>query len=75
MGPRPLLIDKWQLAPEELVRFLIPRMPRYMVPRYVELVTALPHTEATNRVRKVELREDPFNAATWDREAAGVTVE
>ena len=63
------------VAPEELIRFLIPRMPRYMVPRYVELVTELPHTEATNRVRKVELREDPFTDATWDREAAGITVD
>ncbi len=57
--------------PEALIEFLVARMPRYMVPRYVEFVAGLPHTEATNRVRKVELREDPFNAATWDREAAG----
>ncbi len=63
------------IDPGELVRFLVPRMPRYMVPRYVELVASLPHTEATNRVRKVELREDPFNDRTWDREAAGMAVE
>jgi carnitine-CoA ligase len=56
---------------ERLIDFLVPRMPHYMVPRYVELVAELPHTEATNRVRKVELRESPFNAATWDRESRG----
>ena len=33
-----------ELAPEELIEFLVPRMPRFMVPRYVELVDALPKT-------------------------------
>jgi crotonobetaine/carnitine-CoA ligase len=62
------------VTPGELIDFLAPRMPRYMVPRYVELVDSLPHTEATNRVRKVELRADPFNDATWDREASGIVL-
>ena len=62
------------VTPGELIDFLAPRMPRYMVPRYVELVESLPHTEATNRVRKVELRADPFNDATWDREASGIVL-
>jgi crotonobetaine/carnitine-CoA ligase len=63
-----------QLEPAELIRFLIPRMPRYMVPRFVEIVSELPKTEATQRVRKVELRQSPMTPATWDREAAGVEV-
>ncbi|MCC7410069.1 MAG: AMP-binding protein [Gammaproteobacteria bacterium] len=62
------------LGAEELVRFLIPRMPRFMVPRYVEFVDALPRTVASRQIRKVELRADPVNANTWDREAAGVVV-
>src|SRR5581483_7605572 len=44
----------------ELVEFLIPRMPRFMVPRYVEFVD--------------ELRERGHTASTWDRDAAGVVV-
>jgi crotonobetaine/carnitine-CoA ligase len=63
-----------RLTPQELLEFLIPRMPRYMVPRFIELVSELPHTEATNRVRKVELRAQPFTEGTWDRDAAGIVV-
>jgi crotonobetaine/carnitine-CoA ligase len=63
-----------ELSPEELIHFLIPRMPRFMVPRYVELVAEFPKTEATLRVKKYELRVDAINAATWDREAAGIRI-
>jgi len=63
-----------ELTPEELAGYLIPRMPRFMVPRYIEMADELPKTQATMKVRKVELRHDPFNEATWDREAAGITV-
>jgi carnitine-CoA ligase len=61
-----------ELDPAELVTWLAARMPRFMVPRYVEVVAELPKTDATFRTRKVELRADPLNARTWDREAAGV---
>jgi crotonobetaine/carnitine-CoA ligase len=57
------------LMARELIDFLIPRMPRYMVPRFVEFVPSLPKTEATLRVQKVKLRERPLNENTWDREA------
>jgi crotonobetaine/carnitine-CoA ligase len=63
-----------ELTPKELVEFLIPKMPHYMVPRFVELVTALPKTEATMRVQKAKLRENARNERTWDREAAGLAV-
>jgi len=62
------------LSPEDLIHFLIPRMPRFMIPRYVELVSELPKTEATLRVKKYLLRDNPTNEATWDREAAGIKV-
>ncbi len=57
------------LDPAELCAFLEPRMPKFMLPRYVELVAALPKTDATFRTRKVELRAAGITAATWDREA------
>jgi crotonobetaine/carnitine-CoA ligase len=60
------------IDPAELIEFLIPTMPRFMIPRYVEVVDALPKTP-TMRVRKVELRE-ALGAGVWDREAAGVEL-
>jgi crotonobetaine/carnitine-CoA ligase len=66
--------DGKPVDPVELIEFLIPRLPRFMVPRYVEQYDALPKTEATMRVQKAKLREVPFTDTTWDREAAGIMV-
>jgi carnitine-CoA ligase len=63
-----------RLTAEQLVRDLITTMPRFMVPRYVEFCDSLPKTEATQRVKKLELRAHPLNARTWDRESAGIQV-
>jgi crotonobetaine/carnitine-CoA ligase len=54
--------------PAALLEALAARMPRFMVPRYLEFVEELPRTEATLRVQKVKLRERPFNDRTWDRQ-------
>lgn len=62
------------LSEQALVEWLIPLMPRFMVPRYVELVADFPRTEASMKIRKGELRAQPLTDATWDREAAGVVV-
>lgn len=62
-----------ELTAEELTRFVIPRLPHYMVPRYLEFVDELPRTP-TGKVRKVELREKGVGAATWDRDRAGIRV-
>ncbi len=62
------------LDPEDLIRFLIPRMPDFMIPRYVEIADALPITP-TNKVRKKELREKGVTSDTWDRVAAGVKIK
>ena len=62
--PRPGM----SVAPDDLVAFLAPRIPRYMVPRYVEVAESLPKTP-TEKVRKAMLRERGATAATWDREA------
>ncbi|MEY2566706.1 MAG: carnitine-CoA ligase [Actinomycetota bacterium] len=65
------------LDPAALIEFLIPTMPRFMIPRYVEVVDALPKTP-TMRVRKVELRagdaDSVFGDGVWDREAAGIEL-
>jgi crotonobetaine/carnitine-CoA ligase len=62
------------LDPADLAQFLIGRVARFLVPRYIEVVAELPKTEATMRVRKYLLRDDALNEATWDREAAGIKV-
>jgi carnitine-CoA ligase len=62
-----------RIDPEQLVHFLIPRMPHYTVPRFIEFIDELPKTP-TMRVRKVELRARGNGAGTWDREAAGIIV-
>ncbi|TNC21567.1 AMP-binding protein [Amycolatopsis alkalitolerans] len=59
------------LDPDELVGFCEDRLPRFMVPRYVEFVDALPRTP-TDKVAKYKLKEQGdhgLTASTWDREA------
>jgi crotonobetaine/carnitine-CoA ligase len=59
------------LSPEVLVEFLAERMPKFMIPRYVEFIGELPKTDASFRARKFELRARGVGPGTWDREAAG----
>jgi crotonobetaine/carnitine-CoA ligase len=59
--------------PAALLQFLIPRMPHYMVPRYVRVMESLPKTP-TNKIRKVEIRQQGVTADCWDRVAAGIAV-
>ena len=61
------------LTPEQLINFLIPIMPRFMIPRYIEFVDSFPRTE-TLRVQKFKLRENAMNQDTWDRIKAGVKL-
>jgi len=60
-------------TPQKLIEYLIPRVPRFMVPRYVEVMGTLPKTP-TEKVRKQELRDAGVTATTWDREKAGVVI-
>lgn len=62
------------LAPEELLDHCQLHMAYFMVPRYVRFMTSLPKT-ATERVQKMELRNEGITPDTWDREAAGYTVK
>jgi crotonobetaine/carnitine-CoA ligase len=62
-----------EVDPRALVEFLIPKLPYFMVPRYVRVVAAIPKTE-TNKIRKVIFREQGITADTWDREAAGMRL-
>ena len=62
-----------RLEPGELLEFCGRQLPRYMVPRYIEFVDALPRTP-TDKVAKYRLRAEGdhgLTPSTWDREAAG----
>ncbi len=57
-----------------LVAFCEERLPKFMVPRYVEIVDELPRTP-TDKVAKHELRaagDRGITSTTWDRESADV---
>lgn len=57
-----------------LVEYLVPRMPHFMVPRYFRILPELPRTP-TNKVKKVEIRDEGITEDTWDREAAGMRLK
>lgn len=57
------------VTPAELREFLEGRLPRFMVPRYIEILPELPKTP-TEKVRKKPLRESGVGASTWDAESS-----
>jgi crotonobetaine/carnitine-CoA ligase len=62
--------DGRRLEPLDLVRWCEGRLAYFAIPRYVELVDALPRTP-NGKVRKVTLRERGVGADTWDLERSG----
>ena len=66
--------DRASFDPAEFLAFVAERMPRFMVPRYVEVMDDFPRVETSMRVKKTELRERGVTATTWDREAAGIVI-
>jgi crotonobetaine/carnitine-CoA ligase len=57
----------------ELIAFLRPRLPHFMVPRYLRLLRELPKTP-TQKIEKHKLRAEGITVDTWDREAAGLRI-
>jgi carnitine-CoA ligase len=68
-----VLRDGASLAPEALIAHCEPRLAYFAIPRYLELVEALPLTE-NGKVRKFVLRERGIGEHAWDREAAGYVL-
>jgi crotonobetaine/carnitine-CoA ligase len=58
-----------KFSPPELIEFLVDRMPKFALPRYIEHVEQLPTTQATFRVQKNKLRERGPGPDTFDRAA------
>lgn len=55
------------IDPLEFCKFMDAKAPYFFVPRYVDVLDALPMTP-TNKVQKFKLREHGNTSATWDRE-------
>jgi crotonobetaine/carnitine-CoA ligase len=62
-----------ELDPVDLVGFLATRVPHFMVPRYVRVVSEVPRTP-TGKVQKAQLRARGVDEETWDRKTAGVSL-
>ncbi|HVW42044.1 MAG TPA: AMP-binding protein [Amycolatopsis sp.] len=56
------------VRPGELIEHLRGILPRFMVPRYVEIIGELPKT-GSMKIEKFKLRELGVSDTTWDREA------
>jgi crotonobetaine/carnitine-CoA ligase len=56
------------VTPQELARWLETRMPKFMLPRYIEFVPALPRNP-TSKVEKYKLVARGLGASAFDREA------
>ena len=61
------------LDPAELLKFLQPRLPHFMLPRFVRILDRMPKTP-THKIEKHVLRAEGVTEQTWDREAAGLRV-
>jgi crotonobetaine/carnitine-CoA ligase len=59
-----------RLDPLDLVRFCEPLLAHFAVPRFIDIVPALPLTE-NGKVQKFKLRERGVGPGTFDREASG----
>lgn len=57
----------------ELTHWMANRIPHYAVPRFLEILPALPRTPSTQRVTKAQLVASG-SARSWDRQAAGLLV-
>jgi crotonobetaine/carnitine-CoA ligase len=64
-----VIVSDPAFAPSELLAFLDGRLPKFMLPRYVNVVAELPRNATTGRVRKSELRAAGVTLQTWDAAA------
>ena len=64
-----LVANRGRIDFDAIIAHAEAHLPRHCVPRYVEVVDAMPKTE-TNKIKKNVLRETPFTNTTWDRHAS-----
>lgn len=70
-----VILDKGkELEPEDLLKFLEPKMPYFMIPKYIRFMQSFPKT-GTQRTQKNKLREKGVTRDTWSREKAGYKLK
>ena len=62
------------LTAPELIQWCEPRMPYFVIPRYIEFLETLPKTPS-EKIQKIELRKAGISAGTWDRTKAGYRLK
>jgi crotonobetaine/carnitine-CoA ligase len=60
------VVDGQHFDPAGLRDWLVPRMPRFMLPQFVRVVDALPRNETSLRVQKFRLRAEGVTPGTWE---------
>lgn len=68
-----VLVPGVAVSPAELFAFFKKSMPYFAIPRYVEVMDALPRT-ANMKVRKADLRQRGNGPSTWDFVAMNLEV-
>jgi crotonobetaine/carnitine-CoA ligase len=66
-------VSGYDIDPADLFKFLAPRLAHFMLPRFIRIVSELPHTP-TQKIQKHILRDAGVTADTWDREKEGIRV-
>jgi crotonobetaine/carnitine-CoA ligase len=61
-----ILREDTALMPQELAAFCDTRLPKFAIPRFIDIVADLPRTE-NGKVQKYKLRERGVPAGCWDR--------
>jgi crotonobetaine/carnitine-CoA ligase len=56
-----------RVTPDELISWCEQRLPKFMVPRYIEFIKTLPKS-ASEKVQKVALKDRGLTPDTWDRQ-------
>lgn len=69
-----LKADAPPITPEEMCTWSVDRLPYFAIPRFIEFRQDLPRNPV-GRVLKYVLRDEGQTQGTWDREAAGFTIE
>jgi crotonobetaine/carnitine-CoA ligase len=67
-----VLKDGAAVTPAALFEWLRERLPKFMLPRYIELVHTLPRT-GTGKVEKLRLVQQGLGAGVWDAQSPGST--
>ena len=67
IGVAIVLHPGYKVTPEEIIAWCELRLPKFMMPRYIEFMEKLPKS-ASEKVQKVALKERGLTPNTWDRQ-------